>query len=301
MRESLMSKPKQLRAIFFMSIFLFILLGFLACDGGGSGGGGDEDGDDDDGVSVLSGPTDLTATVVPPNSIQLNWVDVTEGEEGFEVQMSDDGEHYDLSYTAGRNATSYTIDGLNKNVDYSFRVRAFNSQTESPFSNIVVSVIKSVLDNDYSGTLELRLTNQFPAFDETARADVYLDRYGGLSFGTATLRYDATDDNGELKMQRTGTLSIDPTDGFFNNADPENITIELNENTRVQETIKTWVKDSGGAWKPVADQTFTELWNGGLAFEFDEFGSGGATHATVGVSNAQGSALWTLTLLPPIP
>lgn len=266
------------------------LLGLIACAGGDNGV------EDLPPAASLSAPSDLQAVVSDDDSIRLSWVDNSVGERGFEILQSDDGIHFDASYTVGGNATSYAVDGLAEQVDYSFRVRAFDDAGDSGFSDIVVISIGPLFQTHFTGTLTLHFSNDFPAIDESAAISAAVSEYGAVTFGSGTLSYDGEQTQGDFRIRRRGTLTIDP-DGWYNDAGPE-VYIEVDEHTTYQETLQTWYRDNSGQWVPVLDETVSGLWDGGLAFDFNAATMDGDT---VSVVTGQGSAAWTLQLIAAIP
>ncbi len=79
-------------------------------------------------------PNLLTATLITTNSITLNWNDRSDNEEGFDLEMGEGG-HWHLHTTLGTDVTSYVVDGLAANTQFSFRVFAFNNAGRSESSN----------------------------------------------------------------------------------------------------------------------------------------------------------------------
>jgi len=148
------------------------------------------------------------------------------------------------------------------------------------------------LDNNYTGTLHLNFSNEFPEFDESTTVSVEVDKYGNMTFGTGTLNYSGEDDNGEMKMNRTGTLTIQPNGEYISGTGNEHFAV--NENTTVNERIQTWIWD-GSVWQLYLDENITATWNGGLVFDL---GEATTTGSVCEVTNSQGSIVWTLTLTP---
>jgi len=279
-----------LRLFRYLLIAGMVILALAAC--AGDSGGGDER-DNNDSPGALSAPSDLQVSILDDDSVSLSWTDNANGEDGFEIQQSEDGVHFNVSYTVGGNTTNYTVDGLTSNVDYSFRVCAFDGSSDSAFSNIVVVTVGPLFNCEHRGTLTLHFTNDLPDIDETATVDVTMDQYGGVFFGSAILSYDAQETQGDFRIQRTGSLNIDP-DGWYNDANPT-VYIEVDENTTYQETLQTWYRDNGGQWQQVLNESLSGLWDGGLAFDFSEVIASGSS---VSVVTGQGSAVWTLQLTP---
>jgi fibronectin type 3 domain-containing protein len=80
-------------------------------------------------------PTGLTATAVSGNQVSLVWKDNSDNEDRFEIQLSLDGTTFTPIGTAGINATSYFVSGLQSSAAYTFRVRAINRAGVSAYSN----------------------------------------------------------------------------------------------------------------------------------------------------------------------
>ncbi|HEX2958167.1 MAG TPA: PA14 domain-containing protein [Chitinispirillaceae bacterium] len=78
----------------------------------------------------------LTATLVSPTQINLTWTDYCTNEDGYRVERSVAGGAYSQLADLGPNATSYQNTGLTAGTVYSYRVRAFNSQGYSGWSNV---------------------------------------------------------------------------------------------------------------------------------------------------------------------
>lgn len=81
-------------------------------------------------------PTNLTAT--PVNSIELNWQDNSNNEDGFYIESTLDtvaGSWTQIA-TVGADTTTYLHTGLTNGVTYFYRVSAFNGNGTSSWSNI---------------------------------------------------------------------------------------------------------------------------------------------------------------------
>jgi hypothetical protein len=82
-------------------------------------------------------PSELTATAISSNQIDLSWMDNATNESGFEIERSLDGTNWQLLNTIGANNTTYSDAGLESNTTYSYRVRAINGSTTSDYSSTV--------------------------------------------------------------------------------------------------------------------------------------------------------------------
>jgi chitodextrinase len=85
--------------------------------------------------SPPSAPTSLVATAVGPDRIDLDW-GPADDPDGYEIQRSLDGLGWTSLGRQAGTATEATILGLVPETTYFFRVRAFNSGGDGPFSNV---------------------------------------------------------------------------------------------------------------------------------------------------------------------
>ena len=86
----------------------------------------------------LASPTELTATLVSYNGVDLAWEDNSEGETGFRLQRQVEGSSDWVEIgTAAARATRLSDSGLEPTTTYHYRVQAFNIIQSSAFSNPV--------------------------------------------------------------------------------------------------------------------------------------------------------------------
>ena len=150
-----------------------------------------------------------------------------------------------------------------------------------------------VLSNEYLGFLRLNFTNQFPFFDETTQVDVTIDKYGKVTLGTGTLSYDADDDNGQSRIVRVGTLSLNPKGNHIVNNGEDYI--EVDENTTIDENMIVYYWDDNNlTWVVAINENINSTWNGGLAFNIDD---AVLTGSVIQSANAWGSVTWGLYLV----
>lgn len=104
-----------------------------------------------------------------------------------------------------------------------------------------------VLSHDHVGFLQLRFTSTFPAFNETTQVDVTVDKYGKVTFGTGTLSYNADDNNGQSRIVRVGSLSLNPRGSHFVSNGEDYI--EVDENTTINENMIVYYwDDNSQSW-----------------------------------------------------
>ena len=89
-------------------------------------------------ASPLSPPTELKATLVSYNGVDLAWQDNSEGEAGFRVQRRVDGadDWVEIAKTAA-NTSAFSDTGVEPTTTYHYRVQAFDIIQSSAFSNPV--------------------------------------------------------------------------------------------------------------------------------------------------------------------
>ena len=85
--------------------------------------------------SPPAAPSNLTATAVSRQRINLSWTDHATDELGFKVERSTNGKPFKPIATVGANVTTYSNTGLDPGKKYSYRVRAYNAVGDSPYSN----------------------------------------------------------------------------------------------------------------------------------------------------------------------
>jgi len=90
-------------------------------------------------IVPLPAPSNLSATPVTNGQVNLSWTDNSNGEDGFKIERARDNGGVPGTWaqiaTVTNNVTTYTDFGLNSSTRYWYRVRAFNSQADSDYSN----------------------------------------------------------------------------------------------------------------------------------------------------------------------
>ncbi|GLU51483.1 fibronectin type III domain-containing protein [Dyadobacter frigoris] len=81
-------------------------------------------------------PQNLSATPISNIRINLNWIDNSGNETGFEIERSADGNSFSKIADLGANVTSYENTGLSTLTKYWYRVRAKNTIGNSGYSNV---------------------------------------------------------------------------------------------------------------------------------------------------------------------
>jgi galactose oxidase-like protein/glyoxal oxidase-like protein/fibronectin type III domain protein/Kelch motif protein len=80
-------------------------------------------------------PTNLISVAVSQTRIDLSWTDSSANEDGFQIERSTDGRTFTQIATVGANVTTYSNTGLTCSTFYYYRVRAFNANGNSAYTN----------------------------------------------------------------------------------------------------------------------------------------------------------------------
>ena len=85
---------------------------------------------------TLPAPVNLLASGDSPNQINLSWTDKSNNETGFKIERSPNGSsNWTQIGTVGANVTTFQNSGLACNTTYYYRVRAYNTEGDSGYSN----------------------------------------------------------------------------------------------------------------------------------------------------------------------
>jgi hypothetical protein len=153
------------------------------------------------------------------------------------------------------------------------------------------------LDNSYKGSLTVRYTNVYPAWDVSTTMDVDIDKVTGLvTISSATLSYSGeTLVSADSKIQRSGSWSINPTSELRDK--PDNPNIYVDAGIIIQNDVQNiYAKDNSGNWILVNSTDFSgETPESELSFNLNDAVISGST---VSASGAGGSIVWTMILTP---
>ena len=88
-------------------------------------------------MAVPANPTNLTATGTSASQINLAWTNnaVNPAATNIAVYKSTDGVNFSWSYTLSPTASSFSVTGLTASTTYYFRIRAYNANGTSGYSN----------------------------------------------------------------------------------------------------------------------------------------------------------------------
>ena len=85
--------------------------------------------------TLPAAPSELKATALPENRINLNWTDNSDNEDLFRIEQSLDGVVFTPIATVVSNINFYQVSGLSSDANYYFRVKAENAAGNSEYSN----------------------------------------------------------------------------------------------------------------------------------------------------------------------
>ena len=102
-------------------------------------------------------PTDLTASALSTTEVTLSWKDNANNEIGIKIERKGSGGYVQVG-TVGTDVTNYNDSGLAPGTTYSYRIKAYNSAGDSPYSNevtvatlpgqiIIPTIIKFYINN----------------------------------------------------------------------------------------------------------------------------------------------------------
>jgi hypothetical protein len=160
------------------------------------------------GTSVIpAAPAGLTATATSSTSVSLSWSDVAD-EEGYKVErrLTSSSTWAQIGTTAA-GVTTYadTNSGLTAGTGYTYRVRAFTTAGNSPYSNsaAVTTPVPSLSPGDvvlYAGEATVRVGSWTPVADSTAAGG---ERLSNANAGAARLDTALANPNHYFEMSFT--------------------------------------------------------------------------------------------------
>jgi subtilisin-like proprotein convertase family protein/Zn-dependent metalloprotease len=86
-------------------------------------------------LEVIAAPTNLQANALSATQVDLNWTDNAADEQGFRIERRIALGNFVEIATVGPNVTTYRDTTATPNSDHTYRVRAYNAEGNSRFSN----------------------------------------------------------------------------------------------------------------------------------------------------------------------
>jgi len=87
-------------------------------------------------VTAPADPSQLSATAIAHDRVDISWSDNSNDETGFELQRATNGGSFSTTWTLGAGVTSFSDESVSELTTYQYRVRALKGATPSDFSNI---------------------------------------------------------------------------------------------------------------------------------------------------------------------
>ena len=106
----------------------------------------------DDEAGAPSPPSNLTATASGTSTVNLSWSDNSSDEDGFKIERKTGSSSFSEIASVDPNVTSLSDNSLTPGTTYSYRVRAFNGNGNSTYSNTASATTSCDVAADFSGT-----------------------------------------------------------------------------------------------------------------------------------------------------
>ena len=94
---------------------------------------------------VPQAPVNLAASASSSSQINLSWNDSSTNETGFKIERSTDNVNFAQINSVGSNVTTYADTNLTSATTYYYRVRAYNVQGNSGYSNVASATTQGTL------------------------------------------------------------------------------------------------------------------------------------------------------------
>ena len=91
--------------------------------------------------TIPAAPSNLQAQVYGPHNVAATWIDNSNNEAGFEVEVKTDSGPFEPWFSPVKDVTTYYNDNLNIGHTYTFRVRASNAAGYSAYSNEATAIL----------------------------------------------------------------------------------------------------------------------------------------------------------------
>jgi hypothetical protein len=158
---------------------------------------------------ILAAPSDLSATAESGSQIRLGWTDNSNNEDGFKIERSPDGSsNWTEIFATGANVNSFQNTGLAASTSYHYRVRAYNADGNSGYSNTAMATTQA----SAKAILHIINNSHYDMIDITLNGTQFVTTPGtGLLVGNS---YDA-------EFTASGTVTYTLSVGFWNGSERE--------------------------------------------------------------------------------
>ena len=113
----------------------------------------------DNNLRVLEAPTNIIAEILNVTDVILSWIDNSNNEDGFIIERKDSliGSIFQILDSVGANQTSYIDTSIKDFSSYFYRIRAFNSELFSEYTDsifveniFIVNVDNTIIENRFT-------------------------------------------------------------------------------------------------------------------------------------------------------
>ncbi len=243
----------------------------------------------------IPSPSNLVATPIDDQSIQLTWSDNCVCENGYRLERSENAATFTQIAELGANSTTYTDTGLNFGTDYTYRVKAFTDENESGYATSNTTTMNIPIPSNLTATpiddqsIQLNWSDNCSfengyrverssggSFTQIAELEANVTEYTntGLTLGTDyTYRVKAfTDENesGYATSNTTNTSFPAPTNLTATPLNDSEIQLNWSDNCSFEVGCRV-ERSSGGSFTQIAevDGDVTEYMNTGLNYGTD--------------------------------
>lgn len=169
-------------------------------------------------------PSNLVASNVTQSTAQLTWTDASSNETGFSLERAVGGGAFAVIQTFAPNVTSFLDTFLTASSTYTYRIRAFNQNGNSSYSNVATAVTPNY--GPRSGVTQPAGSIVIPAGSTTASRQTLINANPGATFWIRAGLHSANGSNtpstgqtfvGEFGaiIDGTGWVTTDGTQAVF--------------------------------------------------------------------------------------
>ena len=210
-------------------------------------------------VTPLPAPSNLSAVAVTNGQVNLSWTDNSNGEDGFEIERAPDNGGTPGTWaqigTVSNNVTTYSDLGLNSSTPYWYRVRAFNSQADSDYSNPAVVTTLPLPPPAPSGLTAMPLSGSQIALswtDNSTNETGFAIERAPDTGGSPGTYAQITTVNANVITYTNASLTANTTYWYrirsFNSGGFSPYSNQTNATTLLNLT-NSWISASGGKWE----------------------------------------------------